>query len=305
MQKKRSVLIHKLSSFSACETLAAESLCSLFESKGFSVDNFPRSLIYDYVVIFGTIKNRINWHHLFKRIAIKIARRTIIIETPVVGRLMQSFDHNENFFRVGVNGFFADKGFEYALKNRDNDINKKNFLSKFTVNEKFEFKKNCPIGISLQIPGDASISGVDQIKWLSDLMSGVYAPKNLINANDFIIRTPPIGTNYYFKKLEPLLQLGNISIQLGTNENKEIFFNQIKFLVTLSSTMGVDSILRGVPSVGLDDRSFLRLVSKSTLTDCLNSRFDLVDDYLNILCNTTWTIEALKTDHFFEMVINA
>ena len=305
MQKKRSVLIYKFSSFTASEAQAADSLRSLFECKGFSIDNYPKSLIYDYVVIFGTIKNRINWPHIFKRIAIKIARKFIVLETPVVGRMLQSLHHDENFFRVGVNGFFADKGFEYALKNRDNDINKQNFLSNFTVNEKFEFKKNCPIGIALQIPGDASIAGVDQIKWLSDFMSGVYAPKNLINANDFIIRTPPIGKDNYFRKLKPLLQLRNISIQLGTNENKEIFFNQIKFLATLSSTMGVDSILRGVPSIGLDNRSFLRLVSKSTLTDCLNSRFDLVNDYLNILCNTTWTIESLNTDHFFEMVINA
>jgi hypothetical protein len=105
--------------------------------------------------------------------------------------------------------------------------------------------------------------------------------------------------------LEILSKFDNISIDEGTNENKESFFDQINFLVTFSSTMGVDSLLRGVPAVGLDKRSFLRLVSNSTLTDCFNSRFHLADDYLNILCNTTWGINDLMSDHFYEMVIDA
>jgi hypothetical protein len=287
------------------ELLAFKALHNLFESKGFSVDNFPKSLFYDYAVIFGTIKNRINLKQILKKIMLTLSRNFIVIETPVVGRQAQYLIHNENFFRVGVNGFFADKGFEYAVKKRNNDINKRNFLARSSISKKVEFKKNCHIGISLQLPGDASVRGIDQIGWILDLINGKYIPQRLINANNFIIRTPPLLKGNLISGLEILSKFDNISIDEGTNENKESFFDQINFLVTFSSTMGVDSLLRGVPAVGLDKRSFLRLVSNSTLTDCFNSRFHLADDYLNILCNTTWGINDLMSDHFYEMVIDA
>ena len=66
--------------------------------------------------------------------------------------------------------------------------------------------------------------------------------------------------------------------------------------------MGTDAIMRGVPACGLDPRSFLRLMSSSSLQDLLDRRIVLDENFLNILCNTTWKIDSLFGPSFMRIV---
>lgn len=305
MKTKNSFLIYNPHTKDSLEFIALKNIEKLLLRKGYNVDHYPKSFFYRYIIFCGTIKLRLKKEHIIKFVLSKLFKNFIVLESPVIGRSEQNIAHTDLLFRVGVNGFFANKGFEYALRNEHNNKNKLKFLKKFVIDKNIKFYENKPIGISIQIQGDKAIKGFNQINWLKDFFSGKIINKSFIDNNKFILRTPPLLSKkvlIQYKFFED--NFSNVSINIGTNSNKNQFFNSINFLITFSSTMGIDALVRGIPSVGIDSRSFLRLVSNSDLLDCFNSVFDINSNYLNILCNTTWFIDDLDKEFFYKMVFN-
>ena len=256
----------------------------------------------DLVIFFGTAKWRFSIPHIVKIFLSKFSRRFIVLESPVIGRKAQELTHRDPIFRAGVGGFFADHGFEYAVKLQQDSTAKTLLFGKSDAFPLVDFKGRGAIGIAMQIPGDASIKGVNQVKQILNIIDQVRASQNFANAK-IILRTPPLLADYRNPKLDQLKRMQNVEVQIGTNENKEDFFKEIEFLVTFSSTMGIDAIARGIPACGLDKRSFLRLISDSTLDDLLSREIKINPNYLNILSNTTWKVEDLFSSAFNRIVL--
>ncbi|MDG1096973.1 MAG: hypothetical protein P8N23_05080 [Methylophilaceae bacterium] len=297
------IFIHKPSALGFQEKKALKVLADGFLSRGYVVThNFFDVPSSSFSVIFGSVKLRFNFNHLVKKIITLTSKNFLVLESPVVGRASQHIEHMDDAFRVGINGFFADNGFSYAKDNCNSEINKNIFIKYNSVTDHILFKDNKIIGIALQVPGDASLKGFNQTKWIEDFFSGKVVNKSFLNGNRFIVRAPPLMKGFSAYKLNNL-SYNNVIFQVGTNANKDSFFDDIDFLITFSSTMAVDSILRGVPSCATDSRSFLNLVTSSSLLDCFNKEFYIDEHYLNVLSNTTWRISQLDSDHFHNMVV--
>jgi hypothetical protein len=261
---------------------------------------------YEYFILFGTIKinknffikvNIINYLKFFYSL---FSKNIITLESPVVGRSGQFMDHRDKLFRIGLNGFFANKGYSYALKNKQSQVNYLHFTNKYNILfKKIKFNKSKYIGIVLQIPSDNAIKGFNQAKWIEKFLDGLIIDSNYINKYTYILRLPPLinSSSYNLKNFE---KYNNIIIEQGTNDNRQSFLDKCKFIITFSSTMGIDAIVNGTPAIGIDSRSFLNLVSSNKLIDLFNNKFLIDQFYKNIISNTTWDEKLLsKTDFDF------
>ena len=285
------------------EVRAAKQISGRLQAGGVRVDSWlPMLTFSDLAIFFGTAKFRPNASHLIKLFISRLHPNFMVFESPVVGRVTQELGHKEPLFRVGVGGFFADHGFAYALTHQNDSTAQRLLWGGAFCNPEVKFTRQGIVGIALQIPGDAAIKGVDQVAETEAVIARVRDSKCFRNAR-IIVRTPPLLASRMDHRLAGLEAIPGVEIQTGTNDNKEDFFRSIEILITFSSTMGIDAITRGVPACGLDSRSFLRLVSPSTLDDLLSRRIDLNPNYANILANTTWKIEDLFGSDFLRVVM--
>jgi hypothetical protein len=299
------VFLHLHPGLSEMELLAAGQITKRLEEMGAIVSSRHLFLLQaDLAIIFGTAKFRLTLSHIVKLIVSRLHPNFMVFESPVVGRVTQELGHKEPLFRVGLGGFFADYGFAYATANQQDGTAQRLLLGESFRTPKIEFGRQNVVGIALQIPGDASIVGVDQVGRLAEIVRQIRSSKYFSNAR-IIVRTPPLLASFTDSKLIHLSKTLDLEIQVGTNDNKESFFQLIEFLVTFSSTMGIDAIMRGVPACGLDPRSFLCLVSSSTLDDLLSRRIDLNPYFMNILANTTWRIEDIFGLEFQRIVVSS
>ncbi len=300
----KKVFLHEYKSMSKMEMRAAMEIRRKLLLEGVSVGSGCWAfLTADLAIIFGTAKLRPKVSHLLKLVITRIYKNFLVFESPVIGRVSQELGHMEPLFRVGVGGFFADEGFSYALVHQYDSTAKRLLLSESFCNHNVEFNWKGVVGIALQVPGDASVKGIDQIKEIEGVIETIRHSRYFSNAT-IIIRTPPLLAAQRDPNLARIELLPGVQIQTGTNANKEDFFKSIELLVTFSSTMGPDAVMRGIPACGLDSRSFLRLISSSTLADLLLRRIDLNVNYVNILANTTWKIEDIFGQEFQRIVLS-
>ncbi len=295
--------LHVHDGLSAMEWRAATHIRQKLEGQGFVVATHWWQLFgASLVIFFGTAKLRRSRPHLFKLLLSRFFPGFLVLESPVIGRVTQELTHQEPLFRVGVGGFFADYGFDYALTHHDEATTLPRFFGADYRALEVGFNGKGCVGIAMQIPGDASIKGVDQIAGIHTIIAQIRRSTQFADAR-IIVRTPPLLATRPDPRLASLATLKNVQIETGTNDNKEAFFQAIEFLVTFSSTMGVDAISRGVPACGLDPRSFLRLVSATSLEDMLARRIALHPHFMTILANTTWRIEDLFSVDFNRIVL--
>jgi len=288
---------------SEMEMLAAQEIRNRLHAMGVRVDSLLPTLAFcDMAIFFGTAKFRPKFSHLVKLFITYSRMNFMVFESPVIGRVTQELGHKEPFFRVGMGGFFADRGFDYALTHQNDSTAKRLLMGDAFSSPQVRFNGNGVVGIALQIPGDTAIKGVDQILGTEAVIAHIRNSNYFCNAR-ITVRTPPLLAFRKDQRLARLEAIPGVDIQTGTNDNKEDFFRSIELLVTFSSTMGVDAISRGVPACGLDPRSFLRLVSHSGLDNLLNRRMQLNPNYLNILANTTWKIENIFGSEFLRVVM--
>lgn len=300
----KKVFLHLHDGLSEMEMRAADQINCRLRALGVRVESWSPMLPFcNLAIFFGTAKLRPNASHLMKLLISRLHPNFMVLESPVVGRVTQELGHKEPLFRVGINGFFADHGFAYALTHQGDPTALQLLQGESFCRPDVCFNNQGVVGIALQVPGDASIKGIDQISEASATIAKVRSSKHFGGAR-IIIRTPPLIASRNDPQLARLGGIPGVEIQTGTNNNKEDFFRSIEFLVTFSSTMGVDAVTRGVPACGLDPRSFLRLVSTSTLDDLLKRHIDLNPNYINILANTTWRIEDIFGSDFLRVVMN-
>ena len=301
----KKIFLYAPKSLSPMELKAARIIQERINSMGgYITNNLWEFHSADLAIFFGTAKWRFSIPHLVKIFISKFSSCFLVLESPVIGRKSQELTHQDPIFRAGVGGFFADHGFEYAVKLQQDSTAKTLLFGGASNFPLVCFKGADTVGIAMQIPGDASIKGVDQVGQILNIIDKIRRSQSFANAK-IILRTPPLLSHYRDPKITRLMNEKSVDLQIGTNENKEEFFKEIEFLITFSSTMGVDAIARGVPACGLDERSFLRLISDSTLDDLLSRKINLNPNYLNILSNTTWKVEDLFSSAFNRIVLQA
>ena len=207
----------------------------------------------DVAVFFGSWKNRDTpWHNVKNDIVAK-ANNFIVLETPLIGRGPVAEIMQDNWFRIGINGFLADTG---NFNNEDCDGSRWSTLSTALGLSLTEYKKNPslqdPVIIPLQLPGDASLRGACIEKWVCEAATEVRS----VSDRPIIIRTPQLPRAFNKAYMYKMGTIPKLTFQEGTRDNLFRTLKDAHCTVVYSSGLSVDSLLTGCPTIACSPSNF-------------------------------------------------
>ena len=212
----------------------------------------------DVAVIMGSWKDRDRIHHNVRRDVVKNAPTFVVVETPLLGRVM--FERSSQH-RIGIDGFLNNTG-TFLGGNAGNDR-----LSALDI--KWNGWNNNPNGhivLMLQLPGDASLRGINMWQW------GMWAYQSIRKYTNkkIIIRTHPghhpkeMDAVYKFISDVSLNEDKNVEVVIGSKERP--LASDLKdayCTVSYSSGSSIDSVLAGIPTIAMDPGNFAYGISSN------------------------------------------
>jgi hypothetical protein len=241
-------------------------------------------------VIFGSWKDRPDLHHVVKNSVVNQAKNFIVMETPLVGRGPVSDVMEDNWYRVGLNGFLADTGnFNNVFRDNSRWLKVQKELG---VELKPWHADGQYILLALQLPGDASLRGKDISLWAYETCHEIrkYTDRPIV------IRTPQLprnfDTNMFFKLNN---ELKDIMFETGSKLNLNSSLDNAWCTVTYSSGLGIDSVLRGTRAYAMDKGSFVHSLGYTDLSTIEDKEsFPEREQWLNDLCYAQWNIDEMR-----------
>lgn len=253
--------------------------------RGFSKPTLGKKI----AIIFGSWKENNKSHHKLKRKIISSKKKFIVNETSLLGRKKITENFEEDWFRIGINGFLADDAF---FNNKNSPEDRWEMIRKARSIEilPWNYEGN-HILIVLQLPNDASLRGENISKWAYSIC------KKIRSKTDFpiLVRKPQLERIFDTKYLKKIINLKNVTIQDGSRENLFETLDNSCFVCTFSSGMGIDSILRGKPVVVTSKGSFVYPL-RTELEDALNNKFFTPNrtKILSEISYCQWHIDEIK-----------
>jgi len=241
----------------------------------------------DCAIIFGSWKDRNSSWHKVKRDVVSKAKNFIVLETPILGRKKVDEIMTDTWYRIGLNGFLNNTG-NFNNKNRPGDRWRK--IQKELGVEVLPWtdNKDGPIILALQLPGDASLSGLDINKWA---YNRVISIRN-ISKNPIIVRTPQLQRQFDLPKI--IGNVGDISVQQGTKENLIPTLRDAYCSVSYSSGLGVDSVLAGCPTVAWSPANFAYDISSKFISNINSVHKPDRSNWLHDLSYCQWNVEEIS-----------
>jgi hypothetical protein len=245
----------------------------------------------DVAVILGSWKPRDKNHHNVRNDIVEHAPNFIVIETPLLGRVV---DRQNTQHRIGINGFLNQSG----IFNHGNHIDDR--IQRLGIGwNGWKHNPNGHILLMLQLPGDASLRGISMYEWVD------YAIKKIRSVTDrhIVIRAHPahsIKSSDEFHNLVSSVALSNfksnISFSLGRHKSFEDDIAGAFCSVAYSSGSSIDSVLHGVPTVAVDPGNFAWNISTNYLDQIENVKLatgDQIKQWLNNLSYSQWSPEEM------------
>jgi hypothetical protein len=257
----------------------------------------------DVAIMFGSWKGRDRSHHVARTSVARNSNVFVCIETPLLGRVM--FEKNKHY-RVGINGFLNNSGIFF------NQQHKNDRLSQLGIQfPGWKDNSNGHVLIMLQLPGDASLRGINMYSWARYCVEQIkkHAPDR-----EIVIRSHPghriKDTDEFYKFVADLLiDNNNIKISPGNEKPLKDDLENCYCTVSYSSGSGIDSILHGVPTIATDPGNFAWGISSNYVEDINNlTRADSkqIEDWLCNLAYSQWTIEEMHNGtvwtHLFPII---
>ena len=246
----------------------------------------------DIGVIFGSWKPRDRNHHNVRNDIVENAPKFIVLETPLLNRIV---NQQNKQYRVGIDGFLNHSGVFNNGQHKDTRLKKLKIAW-----EGWYHNPDGHILLMLQLPGDASLRGINLYEWVN------YTIKKIRSQTDrpIVIRTHPghtIKDSDEFHNLVSSVTLSgaisNISFSIGRHKP---FANDIKGAfcsVAYTSGSSIDSIMHGVPTLTADPGNFAWDISSHYTEEIEDIKFasnEEVSQWLNNLSYSQWSPEEMQ-----------
>ena len=249
----------------------------------------------EVAVIMGSWKDRDRPHHNTRRDVVKNAPTFIVVETPLLGRVMfqQSSQH-----RIGINGFLNNTGTFFGGMHSNDRLGQ--------LGVTWNGWKNDPNGhivLMLQLPGDASLRGIDMWQW------GRWAYEKIrsVTNKKIIIRSHPghhpkeMDAVYKFISDISLNADPNVEFVIGSKERPLI--NDLKgayCTVSYSSGSSIDSVVNGIPTIACDPGNFAYGISSNYIDHIADDNLRKASDaditqWLNDLSYSQWSVVEMAS----------
>ena len=243
---------------------------------------------YDLAVIMGSWKpERNNPHHNVRTKVAEDGRPFLCIETQLLGRKV--FQPNM-YHRVGLNGFLNKQG----IFGPEQDYPSDRFDALKLPYKGWKQNRGDVIVVALQLPGDASMRGIDISAWCSHLLSKARD----ITDRPIEIRTHPgassKGLAGYAELYEYLAFANhkNVTCVNGKDIPWEDHILNAHAVVTYSSGLAIDAVLNGVPTIAHDSGNFGYPICDNKIEKVEEMSLaseDTVQQWLNTLAYCQWT----------------
>ena len=240
----------------------------------------------DMAIIWGSWKDRDTPWHNIKRAVVKNAPQFIVLETPILNRGPVKDIMDDDWYRIGLNGFLAHVG---DFNNSNSDDNRwKMFQEKldYQLKPERETNEHKPIVVVLQLPGDASLCGHDINEWCGRSVRSIRA----VTDRKIIMRKPQVERAYLFQEA---LNFKNVIVQDGKHENVKSTIQAAHAVVTFSSGMGVEALIEGTPVIAHHQASFVYDITPNRIEDIESITLPDRKQWINDMAYTTWSLKEV------------
>jgi hypothetical protein len=259
----------------------------------------------DVAVMMGSWKPRDRDHHVLRNSIVENARCFVVIETPLLNRVMfQKSTHH----RIGVNGFLNNQG---TFHHNDHDALRTKKLG--ITWDDWKNKEDGNILLMLQLPGDASLRGVNIYTWASNAVSHLRKHTD----RDIVIRTHPShnpkdGDEFYKFSFDLTKKYKNIRFSFGSEKSVQEEFDNAYCTVSYTSGSSIDSVLAGIPVLATDPGNFTFEISSNyfeEINDLKKLSRSKINNWINRLSYSQWTTDEMRSgevwQHIEPLVSNA
>ena len=230
----------------------------------------------------------------------------LIVETPLFGRkvpalagagggLLTPFlgkapEEGFGHFRISLNGSFHDNG---DFRNAPTDATRWDRLA-------------CELGLQVkpwradgehilligQVPGDASLRGLDMVRWLESTIIDL----RLLTRRPLVIRPHPLSPAAALRSLRRRLKDDkSVRFDIKPGHRLTSALKDAWATVTYSSSAAIDSILAGVPAITLSPASLAWPVADHGLIHVLEPTLYDRQPWLDRLAHSQWSIAEIES----------
>jgi hypothetical protein len=224
----------------------------------------------------------------------------LIVETPLLGRKVPALERGrlpfsrpksgENFdrFRISLNGSFWDNG---IFCNEPADGTRWGALRRELGIELEDYRKTGDhILLIGQVPGDASLRGLDVFKWIESTVIDLA----VLSDRPIVIRPHPLSGHQALGGLKRRLQAhGHGNCEIRTEGSLRDALRDAWATVTYSSGAAIDSLLAGVPAFALCPASMAWPVTDHELGRIEAPTLFDRRPWLDQLAHSQWTISEI------------
>jgi hypothetical protein len=257
----------------------------------------------DVAVIYGSWKPREKSHHVVRTSVATSAMRFVVIETALLNRRT---DKENSHWRVGVNGYLS-RDARWAVLAKDEAEDR---LKSMGI-ESWQGWKNDAKGhilLGLQIPGDASLRGIDIYEWAYDVIQDMRSvtDRKITVRNHPLVSDKAIDGFYRLVGRITLAGFKNIEYSHGAVKSIDKDLKNAWCSVVYSSGMAVDSVLAGVPVICGDSGNFAWPISSRSVKQVENVRLakkETVDTWLRELSTCQWSRTEMESGTCFSSLV--
>jgi hypothetical protein len=258
---------------------------------------------YDLAVIMGSWKPERNSVHHGVRTAIannEEQKPFLVVETQLVGRKV--FQPNM-YHRIGMNGFLCNQG----IFGPDKEYPSDRFDRLNLPYNGWRKNRGDKIVIAMQLPGDASMRGIDITKWAIETVGKIRA----VSDRPIEIRTHPgasaKGVSTYGELYEYLAFAHHKDVHCvnGRDLPWEDHILTSWCVVTYSSGLAIDAILNGIPVIAHDSGNFAYPISDckaDKVEDPKMANEDVVQNWLNTLAYAQWSPAEMESGECWQHI---
>ena len=213
----------------------------------------------------------------------EIRARLIILETPVLGRLINEPLKNQKFYRVMIDNHL---GNDIIKKYQDKELTRDFLLPKFK-----QYKKlGDHILLINQIIGDTAVVPHNPIIWIYKKIIDIRKHSN----KKIIIREHPLQLREYQESLKKILIKINSNCSISNKKKIEDDLENAASCVTLSSSASIDALINGVPIFVEDVRSFAYEIANTDIKNINNPVNREREVLFKSIANTHWSVEEIR-----------
>lgn len=246
----------------------------------------------DLAVMFGSWKPREKGHHVVRNSVALNATNFVCIETALLGR---KTNQENTHYRIGLNGFLC-RDAHWPVYKKDQGLNR---LSELSI--KWNGWNNKPDGhvlVALQLPGDASLRGIDISQWAFEAIQSIRSQTD----RPIVVRSHPLVSDRGFTSYASLVSsvvCSNISNVTFSDGAKQSWANDLAnayCTVTYTSGLAIDSVIAGVPTIACDPGNFAFDISSNFPYEVESLKLaenETVDTWLGQLAMCQWTVKEM------------